>query len=136
MVSPAFSRHILDVAVEADIAYLPAVSTLQDIQNILEAYAEVGRELKVLKVCPVKIVTMEIAQMYANIFPGIVFCPTGTIEIEALSAWKANPWMGVAMEQWFVPTEVIQARDWDTARASLRKIKALAAEGVAQRKTG
>lgn len=133
LVSAIFSRQVLDVAVDAGIDYLPAVSTLQDIQNVLEAFDEVGRELSILKVCPVEVVPIGMVNIMANIFPGIRFCPTGTIEIEDIPEWKAMPWMAAPMERWFVPDELIYAHDWDAIRGRLRKIKELAAEGVAKR---
>ncbi len=133
VVSAAFSRRVLDVTVEAGIPYVPAISTLQDIQNVMDAYEEVGRELEVLKVCPADMTNIHFLSMYAGIFPGIKFCPTGNIEIQAIGEWKAMPWMGAPMERWFVPDELIHAEDWDAIRTILREIKELASEGESRR---
>lgn len=132
-VSPAFSQEVLDVAHERNIAYLPSITTLQDIQNIIGAFERVGREVNVLKVCPATLITREILNSYAGIFPGILFCPTGTIQKEEIPDWKAMPWMGAPMERWFVPDELLENHDWDGVRKALQEVKDLAAEGLARR---
>lgn len=133
VVSGAFSRRVLDVTVEAGIPYVPAISTLQDIQNVLDAFEDVGRELKVLKVCPADMTNIYFLSMYAGIFPGISFCPTGNIRLEDIPAWKAMPWMGAPMERWFIADELIHAEDWEAIRTRLREIKELARQGESQR---
>jgi len=135
VVSGAFSRRVLDVTVEAEIPYVPAISTLQDIQDVLDAYEEVGHELKVLKVCPVDLATINILSMYAGIFPGISFCPTGSIVVQDIAEWKAMPWMGAPMERWFIPDELIFAGDWDEIRVKLQEIRTQAQIGESQRES-
>ncbi len=130
VVSAAFSRRVLDVTVDAGIDYVPAVSSLQDIQDILDAYEDVGREVKVLKVCPVMLANIEMVSIFSAIFPGIKFCPTGTIELEDIATWKAMHWMGAPMERWFVPDSLIESHDWDAVRTKLRQIRVQAAAGV------
>ena len=133
MVSPAFSRKVLEVAVQADIPYVPGISSLQDVQDVLDAFEDVGREVTVLKVCPVDLLGRDLVGVIGGIYPGIALCPTGTINMEDIPEWKAMPWMGAPMERWFVPDEMIHACDWDVIRSRLQEIKRLAAEGLSRR---
>ena len=43
VVSPAFSRNVLDGAAEAGIAYIPGVLTFQDVQDVIDAFGERAR---------------------------------------------------------------------------------------------
>jgi 2-dehydro-3-deoxyphosphogluconate aldolase/(4S)-4-hydroxy-2-oxoglutarate aldolase len=133
VVSAIFSRPVLDVAAEAGIPYVPAVSTLQGIHDVMEAFEELGLDLRVLKICPLDWVTVEVVDIMSAIFPGIAFCPTGTVQIADIADLKAKPWMGAAMERWFVPDELIFAHDWEAIRTILRTIEANAAQGIARR---
>ena len=133
LVSPAFSRRVLEVAVEAGIPYIPAVSTLQDIQDVLDAYEDVGWELRVLKACPLNWITPAIMDMIARIYPTITFCPTGTVELEDIPLLKARSWMGAPMEQWFLERAWIDDGNWDRVRERLREIRRLAEAGEANR---
>ena len=125
LVSPAFSRRILDVAVEADIPYLPAVSTFQDVQDVLDAFDDVGRDVTVLKLCPVETLTYEYVRIMGSVFPGIVYCPTGTVTLETLPEWSRISCVGPAMESSFVPAEMLDKGQWQEAREVLRKIRRL-----------
>ena len=118
LVSPAFSRRVLAVAVEAGIPYVPGVCMLQDVQNVLDAFEEVGWTVEVLKLCPVEVVTTYYVTMMAAIYPGIVFCPTGTITEENLPEWRSVPCIGPPMEL-FVPGEWIERGDWAAVRERL-----------------
>ena len=118
LVSPAFSRRVLDVAVEAGVPYIPGVCMLQDVQNVLDAFEEVGRDVKVLKLCPVEVLTTYYVTMMAAIYPGIVFCPTGTITEENLPEWRSIPCIGPPMEL-FVPGEWLERGDWAAVRERL-----------------
>jgi len=125
IVSPAFSRRVLDVAVKAGIPYIPAVCTLQDVQDVMDAFEDVGRDVRVLKLCPVEIVTYKYVKILGAIYPGIVFCPTGTVALEDLPEWNKLQCIGPAMESSFVPREMIEAKDWQAVRNRLNQIRQL-----------
>lgn len=121
------------MAVEADIAYLPGVSTLQDIQQVLDAFEDVGREVRVLKLCPIDFVGRENIRYLAAIYPGILFLPTGSVLPEEIPTLRTQPWLGVPMQAEFVPVDLIENEDWEAVRKILRDLKRLAAEGEANR---
>lgn len=133
LVSPAFSRSVLNVAVHAGIAYLPGVSTLQDVQMVLDAFEDVGRELRVLKVCPIDFIGRENMKYFAGIYPGILFSPTGDVRPEEIPTLKAQPWMGVPMQAEYIAEELIANQEWDAIREILRRLRRLAEEGEANR---
>jgi len=123
VVSPVFSRSVLEITVEADIPYMPAVYTLQDIQNVMDAFSKVGREMTVLKLCPVNMLSFEVVEIMGAIYPGVTFCPTGNITLETLPHWKKIPCIGPAMQSSFVPPEWLEKGDWPKARTRLQEIK-------------
>lgn len=123
LVSPAFSRNVLDAAVKYNLPYLPGVCTLQDIQDVIDALEAAGRDVKILKLCPVEIMTWNYVRMLASIYTGITFCPTGTIMLEDLPMWRSLPCIGPAMECHFVPPEMIDSGDAEKIRQRLRDIR-------------
>ena len=125
LVSATFSRRILDVAVEADVPYMPGISTLQDIQNVHDAFEDVGRTVKVLKLCPVDFIGMPLVEIMATIYPDVMFGPTGTVELEDLPTWRQLPFISAPMQS-YIPEEMIAAGDWDGVRELLRKARQLA----------
>ena len=132
LVSPAFSRRVLEVAVEADLPYIPGVCTLQDVQDVLDAFEDVGREVKVLKLCPMAVLNAEYVRILGAIYPGIMFCPTGTVTLEELPEWSGMPNIGPAMQSEYVPDELFETRDWDGVRRCLRTVRKRVQMGRAQ----
>ena len=125
LVSPAFSRRVLNVAVDADIPYLPGVCTLQDVQDVLDAFEDVGREVTVLKLCPVEILTYSYVRMMGSIFAGITFCPTGTVTLATMPQWRKIPCIGPAMESSFIPCQMLENGQWESVRETLKDIRRL-----------
>jgi len=123
MVSPAFSRKVLRVAVQAGIPYIPAVRTFQDVQDVLEAFEEENVELKILKLCPVEGLTVKYVNMLGGCYPGIVFCPTGEVTEENYAYWRSSKFIGPGMGSNFVPEELIVNGEWDRVRECLRKFE-------------
>ncbi len=65
--------------------------------------------LKVLKIYPVDMLSFEIVQGMANTFPGITFCPTGTVPLETLPKWKKMPCIGAVMTSRIVPATIVKS---------------------------
>ena len=128
LVSPAFSRHVLEVAVDANIPYIPAVHTFQDVQNVIDAFGDCGLEVRVLKLCPVYGLTHEYVQALCGCFPGISFCPTGEITLDNYVQWKRMPGIIAPMGSGFVSEDLLNAGDWEGVRARLRLLHRLSAE--------
>jgi 2-keto-3-deoxy-6-phosphogluconate aldolase len=125
IVSPAFSRKVLNVAFEHGIPYIPAVRTFQDIQDVLDAFEEKNIEVKVLKFCPVVGLPKEYFSAVAGCFPGILFCPTGTVTLESLAEWKKIPCIAAPMESSFISEEWLTTGNFDAVRNRFKEIREL-----------
>jgi 2-dehydro-3-deoxyphosphogluconate aldolase/(4S)-4-hydroxy-2-oxoglutarate aldolase len=128
LVSPAFSRSVLSVAVEAGIPYIPAVEGFQDVQDVLDAFGEHGLAVELLKLCPVINIGQDYIRMLCNCFPGIRFCPTGDPKLESLQTfveWKRRPGIAAPMSAAFVPRKMLIDGDFDAVRQRLRHLRSL-----------
>lgn len=128
LVSPAFSLRVLDAAVEANIPYIPAVHTFQDVQNVLDAFEDRHLEVRLLKLCPVFGLTHEYVQALCGCFPGISFCPTGEITLENYPDWKSMPGIVAPMGSRMIPTALLQAGDWPAVHEHLHLLRRMADE--------
>jgi len=127
LVSPAFSRRVLEVAVDADIPYIPAVHTFQDVQNVLDAFDEFGLNVRLLKLCPIYGLTAEYVRSLSGCFPGIVFCPTGEVTLSNYVSWKHLPSIVAPMGSRLVPRELLELKDFAAVRQRLRLLRELSA---------
>ncbi len=126
LVSPAFSRRVLQVTAQSGMPYIPAVHTFQDVQNVLDAFDELGLTVRLLKLCPVFGLTRQYVTSLCGCFPGIVFCPTGEVELDNYLHWKKIPGIVAPMGSGFVPRLWLENGDWPAVRARLRQIRSLA----------
>ncbi len=126
IVSPAFSRNVLRVAVVAGITYVPGVFTCQDVQDVLDAFEDEGLGVEVLKLCPANGVGVDYVQMLAGCFPGIRFCPTGGMSLDNLAYWRECPHVGAPMGSLFVPQELLENGNWTEVRQRLRQVRDVA----------
>jgi 2-dehydro-3-deoxyphosphogluconate aldolase/(4S)-4-hydroxy-2-oxoglutarate aldolase len=129
LVSPAFSRRVLHVAVQAGIPYIPGVCTFQDVQDVLEAFEAEGLRVQVLKLCPIEGITSDYVRMLGGCYPNIAFCPTGEVTLENLGAWKSTPYIAAPMGSLFVPETALEQRDFEAVRRHLRIIREVAEKG-------
>lgn len=128
LVSPAFSRRVLDIAFRAGVAYVPGVSSFQDVQDVVEAFAEKNIELKILKMCPFITITPQYLEMLAGCYPGIVFCPSGDPQIDSLrtyARWRSKPLIGPPMSSGFIPRVFLDKNNTTAIRKALKKIRRL-----------
>lgn len=126
IVSPAFSPRVLEMAVQANVPYIPGVHTFQDVQNVIEAFEEYELTVKVLKLCPVFGLSPDYIQALRGCFPGIVFCPTGEITFENYLEWKRIPGIVAPMGSQLVPRDWLDAGDFEAVRHRLRQYRELA----------
>ena len=131
VVSPAFSRNVLDVAAEAGIAYIPGVLTFQDVQDVIDAFDERDVPVKVLKLCPVYGLTPEYVMSLRGCFPGINFCPTGEITLDNYIQWKQIPGIAAPMGSELVPHEWITSGDLQRVRARLQLLRSMMEQAAA-----
>jgi 2-dehydro-3-deoxyphosphogluconate aldolase/(4S)-4-hydroxy-2-oxoglutarate aldolase len=126
LVSPAFSRRVLHVAAQAGIPYIPGVRTFQDVQAVLDAFEDEGLTVEVLKLCPIEGVTLEYMRSLSGCFPGIVFCPSGTLPLAEIARWTRLPYLAAPMDSKFVSQELLETRDVEGIRKHLRMIRRFA----------
>ena len=63
--------------------------------------------------------------MLGNCFPGIVYCPSGEVDMQNLAAWQAMPNIVAPMGAAFLPQEHLEQQDRDAVRERLRGIAAI-----------
>jgi len=132
IVSPAFSRKVLAVAVEAGIPYIPGIEGFQEVQDVLDAFSDYGLPVEILKICPIINISPAYLTMLCNCYPGIRFCPTGDPKIESLETfveWKKHPGIAAPMSAGFVPRKLLEEQDFDAVRQRLRYIRSLDYQG-------
>lgn len=117
------------VAIEAGIPYIPGVFTFQDVQDVIETFAEYGLSIKALKLCPVQRATPDYLRMLASCFPEIVFFPSGSMPLEDIAMWTQFPYVSAPMDSKFVPREMLERLDIDEVRGRLQTIR-LYADGI------
>lgn len=125
IVSPAFSRRVLEVCDKAQIPYVPAVHTFQDVQNVVEAFDDLALDLQLLKLCPVYGLTKDYVQSMAKCFPGICFCPTGEITMDNYCYWKQMPEIVAPMGSRIASSALLAAGDFAEIRRRLRLLREL-----------
>lgn len=130
IVSPAFSRNVLQTAKRAGIPYLPGVSSFQDVQDVCDAYDEEKIPLKALKLVPVESMSRQYLDYLAGCFPGILYLPSGDPFIETRAStylsWKSLPFIAAPMGANFIPRAWLEKGDMAKVRARLRALRALA----------
>ena len=125
-VSPAFSRRVLEVAIEAEIPYIPAVHTFQDVQNVIDAFDEFGLTVQLLKLCPVYGLSADYVRSLSGCFPGISFCPTGEVTLSNYVHWKRMPAIVAPMGSRLIPQELLESSNFSGVRERLRLLRELA----------
>jgi len=134
IVSPAFSPKVLDLSVEADVPYIPGVSTFQDVQDVLEAFESHGLELKMLKFCPLTTwMTPSYLKSLGGCYPGIKFCVTGSrdLSLDDYFSYRQAECVGAAMGAGFIPQELLENKDLEKVRKYLVDIESRFAEYMA-----
>lgn len=128
IVSPAFSLKVLKAAAAADIPYLPAVCTFQNVQDVIDAFDKYEFEVSILKLCPVFNLGSEYVAALQGCFPGTLYCPTGEVTMENYTHWKSMKGIVAPMGSRFVPHEWIEACNTEAIRGRLREIRRMANE--------
>ncbi|MGH8048346.1 MAG: bifunctional 4-hydroxy-2-oxoglutarate aldolase/2-dehydro-3-deoxy-phosphogluconate aldolase [Chthoniobacterales bacterium] len=121
LVSPGCFPKVLSAAAEAGVPVFPGIATPTDIGLALDH----GRT--VLKYFPAEALggTAMLTALAAP-FPGVMFIPTGGINVENLSAWLALPQVFACGGSWMAGKALLRARDFDTIRERTAAAVALA----------
>ncbi len=126
LVTPGVSRGLLEAAVGTGMPLLPGTSSASDLL-LLRQYNLT--RAKFFPAGPAGGVPM--LQALADVFPDIIFCPTGNITDENMSDYLALPCVFSVGGTWLVPRDLAEAGKWgevtDLARASLARANTLTA---------
>jgi 2-dehydro-3-deoxyphosphogluconate aldolase/(4S)-4-hydroxy-2-oxoglutarate aldolase len=120
-IAPGSTEALYAAAADADIPFLPAISTASELMRGLEHGhrrfkffpAESSGGIPALK-------------SFAGPFADVRFCPTGGIDAASAPAYLALPNVITIGGSWMVPKGSLEARDWATIRALSLKCAQLA----------
>jgi 2-dehydro-3-deoxyphosphogluconate aldolase/(4S)-4-hydroxy-2-oxoglutarate aldolase len=120
LVSPGTTPALLDAMEEADVPFLPGVSTASDVVGLLE------RDIGVAKLFPAEAVGgVATLRALAGPFPDVRFCPTGGIDLERAPAYLALPNVACVGGSWMLPRGAVRSGDWATVTRLARAAAAL-----------
>jgi 2-dehydro-3-deoxyphosphogluconate aldolase / (4S)-4-hydroxy-2-oxoglutarate aldolase len=120
LVSPGTTPALLDAMEEADVPFLPGVSTASDVVGLLE------RDIGVAKLFPAEAVGgVATLRALAGPFPDVRFCPTGGINLERAPAYLALPNVACVGGSWMLPRDAVRSGHWATVTRLARAAAAL-----------
>lgn len=115
VVSPGFSRAVVDYCLEHDLPVYPGVSTASEIEAALDA------GLNLLKLWPIETLGgVEYLNLLAGPFAGVEFNPSGGLTAATFEKYLALPNVVACGGPWMAPSEWIAARQFDRVRDAVR----------------
>jgi 2-dehydro-3-deoxyphosphogluconate aldolase / (4S)-4-hydroxy-2-oxoglutarate aldolase len=115
IVSPGFSRAVVDYCLEHDLAVYPGVSTASEIQAALDA------GLNLLKLWPIETLGgPAYLKLLAGPFGGVEFNANGGLTAENFEKYLSLPNVVACGGPWMAPREWIAARQFDRIRDATR----------------
>ncbi|WP_432698128.1 bifunctional 4-hydroxy-2-oxoglutarate aldolase/2-dehydro-3-deoxy-phosphogluconate aldolase [Marinobacterium sp. YM272] len=118
-ISPGATAALLKAGMEWELPYLPAISTVSELMSGLEA------GYSAFKFFPAEASGGTAAlKSFAGPFPDVRFCPTGGIGPKNYLDYLKLPNVSCVGGSWVVPSDLIDAKDWEG-------ITGLASEAVA-----
>jgi len=116
LVSPGATETLVDVALSADVPFLPGIATPSEAMRLLE------RGITHMKFFPAEAAggIPMLKSLYGPLSQ-ICFCPTGGITRESAADYLALPNVACVGGSWMVPQHLIDAGDWSAIEALARK---------------
>ena len=115
VVSPGFSRAVVDYCLEHDLPVYPGVSTASEIEAALDA------GLNLLKLWPIETLGgVEYLNLLAGPFAGVEFNPSGGLTAATFEKYLALPNVVACGGPWMAPSEWIAAGQFDRIRDAVR----------------
>ncbi len=116
LVSPGATETLVDVALSADVPFLPGIATPSEAMRLLE------RGITHMKFFPAEAAggIPMLKSLYGPLSQ-ICFCPTGGITPESAADYLALPNVACVGGSWMVPQHLIDAGDWSAIEALARK---------------
>ena len=123
LVSPGFVKEVADYAVSKDIFYAPGCMTPSEI------IAAENAGIKFIKLFPGNILGTEFLTTIKDIFPKLLFMPTGGVDItkENIEGWFRAGVAAVGMGSKLISKKLMEAKDYTTIESETRKVLGLIA---------
>ena len=118
LVSPGFVKEVADYAVSKDIFYAPGCMTPSDI------IAAENSGIKFIKLFPGNILGPEFVSSIKDIFPKLLFMPTGGVDTtkENIEGWFKAGVCAVGMGSKLISKKLMEAKDYVTIEAETKKV--------------
>jgi 2-dehydro-3-deoxyphosphogluconate aldolase/(4S)-4-hydroxy-2-oxoglutarate aldolase len=115
IVSPGFSRSVVDYCLEQNVPVFPGVSTPTEIQSALET------GLKVFKIFPIEAMGgIAYLKAVSAPFVGVQFAPSGGITAANIRNYLALKNVVACGGSWMAPSEWIASRQFDRIQSAVR----------------
>ena len=121
LVSPGFVHEVASYASANDIFYAPGCMTPSEI------IAAENAGIRFIKLFPGNILGVEFLSSIKEIFPKLLFMPTGGVDTsqESISAWFAAGVCAVGMGSKLISKKLMEQRDYQTIEVLTRDVLAL-----------
>ena len=118
LVSPGFVKEVADYAVSKDIFYAPGCMTPSEI------IAAENAGIKFIKLFPGNILGPEFLGSVKEIFPKLLFMPTGGVDTtkENIEAWFKAGVSAVGMGSKLISKKLMEAKDYASIEADTKKV--------------
>ncbi len=121
MVSPGFVPDVAAYAIANDIFYAPGCMTPSEI------IAAENAGVKFIKLFPGNILGIEFLSSIKEIFPKLLFMPTGGVDTsrESIEGWYKAGVCAVGMGSKLISKKLMESKDYATIESSTREVLAL-----------
>jgi 2-dehydro-3-deoxyphosphogluconate aldolase/(4S)-4-hydroxy-2-oxoglutarate aldolase len=121
MVSPGFVPDVAAYAIANDIFYAPGCMTPSEI------IAAENAGVKFIKLFPGNILGVEFLSSIKEIFPKLLFMPTGGVDTsrESIEGWYKAGVCAVGMGSKLISKKLMESKDYATIESSTREVLAL-----------
>lgn len=118
LVSPGFVKEVADYAVSKDIFYAPGCMTPSEI------IAAENAGVKFIKLFPGNILGTEFLTTIKDIFPKLLFMPTGGVDTtkENIESWYKAGVCAVGMGSKLISKKLMEAKDYNTIEVETKKV--------------
>ncbi|MDD7910386.1 bifunctional 4-hydroxy-2-oxoglutarate aldolase/2-dehydro-3-deoxy-phosphogluconate aldolase [Pseudovibrio exalbescens] len=120
VVSPGFTKNLLDAASNFDVPLLPGVSTVSEVMTLLEAGYQ---RLKFFPAVPAG--GAPFLKSMSSPLPQAKFCPTGGIGLATAPDFLKLPNILCVGGSWIADAASIEAEDWDGIETRAREAASL-----------
>ena len=118
LVSPGFVKEVADFAVSKDIFYAPGCMTPSEI------IAAENADVKFIKLFPGNMLGTEFLTTIKDIFPKLLFMPTGGVDTtkESIESWYKAGVCAVGMGSKLVSKKLMEAKDYASVEKATKEV--------------